>query len=196
MGIGPRSFRVYIRTIAGAASALAFPLPEVDEMRSLAAWFLLSLTSILPANLTAQVAPSPRFVAPATTTRSVERADTIWRGERPPIPAGFILEQTAAATGGFATAALAGGLVGGLLATAGTERNSAGFEGLLGMLAGAVLAGPVGAAIAVERFSRPQGITSSVWAAMAGGYVGWFGGPAFYLTVPLGTVTAYNLARR
>lgn len=165
-------------------------------MRVSSAWLLIGLSAILSENLSAQVAPPSRFAVPASPPASIGLADTTQRGERAPLPAGFVLEQTAAASGGFAAAALAGGLVGGVLATAGADRNGGGFEGLLGMIAGAVLAGPVGAAIAVDRFSRPRGIASSIWAAMAGGYVGWFGGPAFYVTVPLGTVTAYNLARR
>ena len=155
-------------------------------------WLLLALST----NLFAQAAPPPRFAAPASSTAPAARPDTTRRGERAPIPAGFVLEQTGAAGGGLALGMLAGGLAGGLIATATTDRSAGGWEGLIGMLMGAGIVGPVGAAIAVDRFSRPRGITSSVWAAMAGGYAGWFGGPAFYLTVPLGTVTAYNLARR
>ncbi|MEY4609420.1 MAG: hypothetical protein RL625_1637 [Gemmatimonadota bacterium] len=123
-------------------------------------------------------------------------ADTTPRADRPAISAGFVLEQTAAASGGFAAGALVGGLVGGVLASAGSGRSAGGFEGLIGMIGGAVLAGPVGAGIAVNRFSRARGVEGRTWAGITGGYLGWFGGPAFYFTVPLGTVTAYNLSRR
>jgi len=96
----------------------------------------------------------------------------------------------------MAVGMLVGGLAGLTFAKATMEPNAGGLEGLFPMLAGMIIGGPIGAAIAVDRFSRPRGITSSRWAAMAGGYLGWIGGPAFFVTIPLGTVTAYNLARR
>lgn len=138
-------------------------------------------------DLAAQRVPEPRItplVAPI--------ADTVPVRGRQPLPPGFVTQQAMAGFGGLAV----GGLLGGLVGSALVQDNGSGWEDLAGAIFGMAIGGAVGSSVAVYRFSNGKGYRSSYAATLVGSFAGFFGGPVFWVTVPIGSAVGYNVARK
>jgi hypothetical protein len=71
-----------------------------------------------------------------------------------------------------------------------------GWGDLAGVLMGMIVGGTVGSSVAVYRFSNGKGYQSSYVATLVGSWVGLFGGPLLFVTVPMGSAIGYNVARK
>jgi hypothetical protein len=137
--------------------------------------------------LEAQRVPEPRITALAAPV-----GDTVPVRVRQPLPPGFVTQQAIAGFGGLAV----GGLLGGLAGSALVQDSGGGWEDLAGVVFGMAVGGAVGSSVAVYRFSNGKGYQSSYAVTLLGSVAGFFGGPVFWVTVPIGSAVGYNVARR
>lgn len=149
--------------------------------------FAAILAVPLASNLGAQRLPEPRI-----TTLAAPMADTVPTMGRQPLPPGFVTQQAVAGFGGLAV----GGLIGGMVGSALVQDGGSGWEDLAGAIFGMAIGGAVGSSVAVYRFSNAKGYRSSYAATLLGSVAGFFGGPVFWVTVPIGSAVGYNVARK
>jgi hypothetical protein len=154
-------------------------------MRRLGLCALLSLIVTMP--LGAQQMPPSRF-APTEPVAM----DSVPAVGRKPLPPGFVTQQAFAGFAGFTIGGLAGGLAGSAL----VRDNNNGWNDLAAVVFGMAIGGAVGSSITVYRFSNGKGYQSSYAATLVGSVAGFFGGPLFWVTVPMGSTIGYNLARK
>lgn len=154
---------------------------------ALAMVFVCALALLRPLVLEAQRVPESRITALAAPG-----ADTVPVRGRQPLPPGFVTQQTIAGFGGLTV----GGLLGGLAGSALVQDSGGGWEDLAGVIFGMAIGGAVGSSVAVYRFSNGKGYHSSYAATLLGSVAGFFGGPVFWVTVPIGSAVGYNVARR
>ena len=152
---------------------------------------LLALTvaigALAPGALDAQRVPEPRigaFAAPVV--------DTLPQLGRQPLPPGFVTQQAFAGFAGLTV----GGLLGGLAGSALVQDGGEGWDELAGVVIGMAIGGSVGTSVAIYRFSNGKGYQSSYAATLLGSVAGFFGGPLFWVTVPIGGAVGYNVARK
>ncbi|MBP7549872.1 MAG: hypothetical protein KA761_06265 [Gemmatimonadaceae bacterium] len=96
--------------------------------------------------------------------------------------------QMAAGTVGWALGAVAGLVIGDMMAA---SENDWGAP-LLGAFVGA----PLGTTFAIHAFGRSKGLRSNAVVTFGGAVAGMFGGPAMWATSPLGAAVAYNALSR
>ncbi len=150
--------------------------------------FAGALSVLGASGLGAQRLPEPRL-----STSAPPLADTISVRGRQPLPPGFVTQQVLAGVGGLAVGGLLGGLVGSALVADG---GGDGWDDLVGVIFGMAIGGAVGSSITVYRFSNEKGYQSSYSATLLGSVAGFFGGPVFWVTVPIGSAVGYNVARK
>lgn len=107
------------------------------------------------------------------------------RGARATAP---MAGQVAAGTAGWGVGALAGMLVGAVVA----KDDNDWVSPILGAFAGA----PIGTTVAIHAFGRSKGLRSNVVVTFGGALAGMFGGPAMWITSPIGASVAYNSVSR
>ncbi|MBX3133632.1 MAG: hypothetical protein KF689_09640 [Gemmatimonadaceae bacterium] len=124
----------------------------------------------------------------------VSGAAPLQNDERAPLGSAFVAKQLASAAGGMMLFSAAGALL-----SAGAAGSDAGLEDIgpaaITILAGAVL----GSAFGVHWYSDRRGQQSPFFASLAGaavGAIGLVGGGAVLVTMPVGAVVGYNVARR
>lgn len=109
-----------------------------------------------------------------------------------PVPQDFFAKQYVAGLTGFGIGALGGAAASTLFIKDGDE----GFHQLGTLLGGVIIGGVIGSSIVVYRYSNAAGFTSSYPLTLVGSVAGILGGPALFLTVPLGSVWGYNAVRK
>lgn len=114
--------------------------------------------------------------------------------DRAPLSSGFITQQYLSATVGMLVLGTAGGLLG-----AATANSNEGFADIAQAALGALAGGVLGSALGVHWYSDRRGQQSPFLASLVGAAVGVGGiaaGWPVLVTVPVGAVVGYNVARR
>lgn len=109
-----------------------------------------------------------------------------------PVSQDLFAKQYVAGLAGFGIGALGGAAVSTLF----IKDDEEGFTQLGTLLGGVIIGGVIGSSITVYRYSNARGFTSSYPLTLVGSVAGIFGGPALFLTVPLGSVWGYNAVRK
>jgi hypothetical protein len=125
------------------------------------------------------------------------RRDTAAR--KPPLPDGFVMQQTFAGFVGGAKGMLIGTLVGLGVVASNPKAFAKDWDAIGPLLAGSLVGYLVGVPIAVNRFSNSKGVHAPFLASLGGatvGIVGMVGGPVGFFTIPFGAAVGHDAARR